>query len=43
MVGEAKRTDYFGDRPMRLTGRMIDERERLSGMTMEEREWHQKW
>ncbi|XP_055334680.1 uncharacterized protein LOC129585822 [Paramacrobiotus metropolitanus] len=37
------KTNYFGDRPMPIAGRVSDERERLTSMTMEEREWRAKW
>jgi len=32
-----------GVKPMSIAGRHVNERERLSGMTAEERAWRQKW
>lgn len=32
-----------GVKPMSITGRMVRERERLTGMTPEERAWRKKW
>jgi len=32
-----------GVKPMSITGRMVRERERLTGMTPEERAWRHKW
>lgn len=32
-----------GVKPMSITGRMVRERERLSGMTPEERAWRKQW
>lgn len=37
------KTNYFGDRPMPIAGRTTHERERLLGMTMDERAWREKW
>ncbi|GAU87897.1 hypothetical protein RvY_00685 [Ramazzottius varieornatus] len=43
--GKGPNANYFGDRPMTIHGRVAEERERLhgSGMTMDEREWREKW
>jgi len=32
-----------GVKPMSITGRMVRERERLQGMSAEERAWRKKW
>lgn len=36
-------TDTGGVRPMQIGGRMIRERERLIGMSPEERQWRAQW
>lgn len=33
----------YGDRPMSIGRRMVSERERMLGMTDEERAWRKKW
>ena len=43
--GTGPNANYFGDRPMNISGRVAEERERLAGdgMTMDERAWREKW
>jgi len=42
--GTGPNHNYFGDRPMPISGKFKHERERLATeMTMEEREWREKW
>lgn len=36
-------TDTGGVKPIPIAGRMISERERLRGMTAEERAWRKQW
>jgi len=40
---EADHSESGGVKPMAISGRLIYEKERLYGMTPEEREWRKKW